>query len=70
MSDTNDTTTTEVEQGAAPEVARTPEGEVAASQAGAESGDGTALSEAAAAEAATDYSGLTLWSPAPTTRTP
>lgn len=60
MSDTNDTTTTEVEQGAAPEVARTPEGEVAASQAGAESGDGTALSEAAAAEAATDYSGLTL----------
>ena len=41
MSDTNDTTTTEVEQGAAPEVARTPEGEVAASQAGAESGDGT-----------------------------
>jgi len=48
-------TTTQGEQGAAPEVTRTLEGEVAASQAGAESG-----AEAAAADAVPDYSGLTL----------
>lgn len=55
MPDTIDTTTRQGEQGAAPEGARAMEGEVAASQAAAESG-----AEAAAAQAPVDYSGLAL----------